>query len=77
MGERVILLMLLALSPGLLEQVARSGRVLEIAETPSERVAPRVQIAPGAAPALAFRMLDGLERRRFGNLDLVLDDAGH
>ncbi len=77
MGERVILLMLFALSPGLVEQVARSGRVVEIAETPSERVAPPVQIAPGAAPALAFRMLDGLERRRFGNLDLVLDDAGH
>jgi hypothetical protein len=73
----MILFLLLATSPGLIDQIARSGRVLEIATPPSERVAPAPQVAPGAAPLLAFRMLEGRERHRFGNLDLVLDDAGH
>ena len=73
----MILFLFFALSPGLIDQVARSGRVLDIAVPPSERVAPPAQVAPGAAPLLAFRMLEGRERHRFGNLDLVLDDAGH
>jgi hypothetical protein len=73
----MMLFLFLAMSPGLIEQVARSGRVIEIAVPPSERVAPPPQVAPGAAPLLAFRMLEGRERHRFGNLDLVLDDAGH
>ena len=59
------------------EQIAASGQVAEIATPSSERVAPRKGIAPGAAPALGFRMIEGKLRHRFGDLDLVLDDAGH
>lgn len=61
----------------LTSQVATSGRVLQIAISDSERVAPPVQIAPGAPPLLSFRFFEGKQRHRFGDLDLVLDDAGH
>jgi hypothetical protein len=61
----------------LTKSVEESGRVLELVESPSERVAPRPQIAPGAPPLLTFRLLDAKDRHRYGDLDLVLDDAGH
>ncbi len=61
----------------LIQQVAASGRVLEIAVAPSERLTPRPQIAPGEPPLLSFRFFEGKQRHRFGNLDLVIDDAGH
>jgi hypothetical protein len=38
---------------------------------------PRASVAPGAPPILSFRYFAGAERHRFGNLDLVIDDAGH
>jgi hypothetical protein len=59
------------------EQVAASGQVVEIATPSSERLAPSARIAPGAPPTLGFRMIEGKLRHRFGDLDLVLDDAGH
>ncbi len=59
------------------DRVAASGRVVQIAEPPSERVAPPGPIAPGAPPLIAFRALEAKQRHRFGDLDLVLDDAGH
>ena len=61
----------------LIEQIALSGRVLEIAMPPSERLAAPARIAPGAPPLLGFRAMAGRLRHRFGDLDLVLDDAGH
>jgi hypothetical protein len=61
----------------LIKQVAASGRVLELAITPSERLSSVPRIAPGAAPLLSFRFFEGKERHRFGELDLVIDDAGH
>jgi hypothetical protein len=61
----------------LIKQIAESGRVLEIALPPSERLAPPAQIAPGAPPLFSFRFFEGKERHRFGDLDLVIDDAGH
>jgi hypothetical protein len=75
-------LLLLFLATGgdvgaLIHEVASSGRVVEIAESPSERVADPVRIAPGAPPLLSFRLMEGKARHRFGDLDLVLDDAGH
>lgn len=76
----VFLLLLLAANPNLdelIRQVAGSGRVLQIAVSDSERVSPRPQIAPGAPPLLSFRFFEGKQRHRFGDLDLVLDDAGH
>jgi hypothetical protein len=61
----------------LTKDVAESGRVMEIATPPSERLAPPPKIAPGAPPLVSFRLFDGRMRHRFSNLDLVLDDAGH
>jgi hypothetical protein len=61
----------------LIRKVEESGRVLEIAVPLSERVSPPVQIAPGAPPLVSFRLIEGRLRHRFGDLDLVLDDAGH
>jgi hypothetical protein len=71
--------MLLAMAQptdALIEEVARSGQVVEIATPVSSRLsAPR--IAPGAPPLLGFRLMEGQLRHRFGDLDLVMDDAGH
>ena len=61
----------------LVEKVALSGQVAEFATSPSERIAPPKQIAPGAPPLLGFRAIDGRLRHHFGGLDLVIDDAGH
>ena len=58
-------------------RVAHSARVQQIG-TDSEKVSdPTRSIAPGAPPILSFRYFAGSERHRFGNLDLVIDDAGH
>ena len=75
-----ILLLLLAASnelDRLTKEIAASGRVIELATPPSRRLTAPERIAPGAPPLLRFRFLDGSQRRRFGSLDLVLDDAGH
>ena len=61
----------------LIEAIALSGRVVEIAAPPFERLAPPARIAPGAPPLIGFRAMEGKLRHRFGDLDLVLDDAGH
>jgi hypothetical protein len=61
----------------LIKQVAASGRVLELAITPSERLSSPPKVAPGAPPLISFRFFEGKERRRFGELNLVMDDAGH
>ena len=78
---RVLALTLLfALDPrtsALVEQITLSGQAVEIAESPSERLAPLARIAPGAPPLLGFRVMEGKLRHRFGDLDLVMDDAGH
>ena len=75
----VFLLLLLANGDieRLTRQIAASGRVLQIAVSDSERVAPPPQIAPGAPPLLSFRYFEGKQRHRFGDMDLVLADAGH
>jgi hypothetical protein len=75
------LLLLALLAPPELERLTKlvidSGRVIEIAVPPSQRLAPPPRIAPGAPPLVSFRFFDGRMRHRFSNLDLVLDDAGH
>lgn len=75
------LLFLALLSSGevdrLTKLVAESGRVVEIATHPSERLAPPSKMAPGAPPLVSFRLFEGKMRHRFSNLDLALDDAGH
>ncbi len=79
-----ILLFLLALPPAtaeklwpqVLDSLERSGRAIEIVEFAKEKLeSPR--LAPGAPPLLSFRYLEGQRRHRFGELGLVLDDAGH
>lgn len=54
-----------------------SGFVMQIGETPSERLNGSRLIAPGAPPVLSFRYFDASDRGRFGNLGLMMDDAGH
>jgi hypothetical protein len=75
------LLFFALLAPGEVERltrlVAESGRVVEIAVSPSERLALPLKMAPGAPPLVSFRLFDGKMRHRFSNLDLALDDAGH
>ena len=66
-----------ARTAALIRQVADSGQVVEIATLPTERLTPSVRIAPGAPPLVSFRAFEGKLRHRFGDLDLVLDDAGH
>jgi hypothetical protein len=61
----------------MIRQIAESGRVAEAGETPDKRVVTRAQIAPGVPPLLSFRYYEGKHHHRFGDLDLVLDDAGH
>lgn len=61
----------------LVHQIAESGRVLEFATPASDRVSINAQIPPGPPPLLSLRLLEGQKRQRYGNLDLVLDDAGH
>jgi hypothetical protein len=58
-------------------QVAESGRCVTLAESPDSRVRPAKQIAPGQPPILTFRYYEGKLHHRFGNDDLMLDDAGH
>ena len=61
----------------LLEEISKSGRLVYLLESSSERVELKPLVAPGAPPLLSFRYFEGRERHRFGQLDLVLDDAGH
>jgi hypothetical protein len=60
-----------------IEEIAASGQIVDIATPSSERLHPPAQIAPGPPPTLGFRLIEGKLRHRFGDLDLVLDDAGH
>ena len=60
-----------------IEEIAQSGRVLQIGESRDRLADPRNQIAPGRPPLLSFRYFVGADRHRFGKLDLMLDDAGH
>lgn len=60
-----------------IDRIVESGRILTIGVTSSERLVPEARLAPGDPPLLRFRYLDGKRRGRFGDLDLVMDDAGH
>ncbi len=79
-----ILLFLLAMPPAtaeklwpqVLDSLERSGRTVEIVQLSNEKLEPP-RLAPGAPPLLSFRYLEGQRRHRFGELGLVLDDAGH
>ncbi len=61
----------------LLELIAASGRVELLTESASARVSPPKSIAPGPPPILSFRYFEGQAKHRFGDIDLVVDDANH
>jgi hypothetical protein len=75
------LLLLLMLAPtgisDLIQEVADSGRVLSLAESPSDRVQPPLLLAPGSPPLLSFRNIDATERGLLTQSGLMIDDAGH
>lgn len=60
-----------------LEQISASGRCADVAESADQRVSTKPVIAPGQAPVLSFRFYEGKQHHRFGNAELLLDDAGH
>jgi hypothetical protein len=60
-----------------IDAIALSGRVLQIGEAADRLADPSKSIAPGAPPLLSFRYFQGADRHRFGNLNVMLDDAGH
>ena len=72
-----LLLLFFLFTGSAVEEIAASGQVTEIATPSSERLAAPARIAPGPPPTLGFRLIEGKLRHRFGDLDLVLDDAGH
>ena len=61
----------------LLMQIANSGRMASLAESPSQRIAMLPALPPGQPPLVSFRYFEGKDRQRFSGLELVLDDAGH
>jgi len=61
----------------LIQQIADSGRCADLSQEPDGRVKPPAMIAPGPPPLLSFRYYEGKLHHRFGNSELMLDDAGH
>ena len=61
----------------LVSEIAASGQIVGLTDSPSARVKPPREVAPGAPPLLIFRFLEGTDRHRFNQLNLVIDDAGH
>ena len=61
----------------LLQRIEQSGRLDTLGVSSSERLRPLALLAPGDPPMLAFRYLEDRRRHRFGELDLMMDDAGH
>jgi hypothetical protein len=72
-----ILFALFAAPQSPVREIADSGRCANLAESPDERVAAKPMIAPGPPPLISFRYYEGKLHHRFGNAELMLDDAGH
>ena len=77
MKTGLMLLALFAAPESLVQQIADSGRCADLAESPDRRVATERMIAPGPPPLISFRYYEGKLHHRFGNAELMLDDAGH
>jgi hypothetical protein len=60
-----------------IKQISDSGRCASLAESPDTRVAPGLKVPPGPPPLLSFRYYEGKLHHRYGNSELMLDDAGH
>jgi hypothetical protein len=66
-----------ALSPEeavVLQGISESGRCVGLGDS---RIAGTPSISPGPPPLLSFRYYEGKSHHRFGNAELMLDDAGH
>jgi len=61
----------------LVQAISESGRCTSLADSPDSRVATGPLISPGPPPLLSFRFYEGKLHHRFGNAELMLDDAGH
>ena len=61
----------------LLQQVDQSGRCVTVGRSPEQRLQKRPMIAPGQPPVLSFKLYEDSKHHRFGNVDVMLDDAGH
>ncbi len=61
----------------LIGRIAESGRCAGVGETPDSRVGTGMRVAPGPPPLVSFRYYEGKLHQRFGNSELMLDDAGH
>ena len=61
----------------LIARINASGRCVGVGETPDSRVGPGMRLAPGPPPLVSFRYYEGKLHQRFGNSELMLDDAGH
>jgi hypothetical protein len=48
-----------------------------LGDTPDSRITREPLISPGQPPLLSFRYYEGKSHHRFGNTELMLDDAGH
>jgi len=60
-----------------LQAISESGRCVSSGEIPDSRLGSGVMISPGQPPLLMFRYYEGKSHHRFGNAELMLDDAGH
>ncbi len=75
---KLLMLLMVAAPPvELINEVAQTGRCMTVGESPDARVSVVPRIAPGPPPLFSFRLYEGRSRQRFGNSDLMLDDAGH
>jgi hypothetical protein len=79
MTRKLLLLFLLAIdeTSESVIRVLESGRIIGCTESPSDRLAPTLGIAPGAPPAFSFRTFDAGDRGRLSDVGLMTDDAGH
>jgi hypothetical protein len=60
-----------------IDAIAKSGRCVNVAEAPDDRVSPPNMIPPGKPPLLSFRFYEAKAHHGAGNSGLMLDDAGH
>lgn len=67
----LLLLLIPQTDSELIQQIADSGRCVDLGESITG------PIAPGPPPLLSFRYYEGKQHHRFGNSELMLDDAGH
>ena len=67
----------LALAFVLLASAQHAPSCAQPAESPDTKVNPPRMIPPGQPPLFSFRLYEGKLHNRYGNRDLMMDDAGH